>query len=71
MIALETIATALIGVFVVAKEVIEYFKRKRRGLKANPERCTEHADAINKINERIDDEILPDLKRIKEKLGIV
>jgi len=71
MITPETIATAVIGVFVVVKEVTEYFKRKKRGLKANPERCEEHRRAINAINTRLDDEIMPDLKCIKEKLGIV
>lgn len=71
MITPELIATGVVAVFVTARELFEYRKRKKLGLKPNPERCEEHAVAINKINERIDDEILPDLKRIKEKLGIV
>jgi len=41
------------------------------GLKSNPARCAEHAEAINGIKADISDEIKPDLKRIKDHLGIV
>ncbi len=71
MIAPETIATGIIGAFVVAKEVVEYFKRKKYGLNSNPKRCKSHAEAINAINDRIDNEICPDLEKIKDRLGIV
>jgi len=63
----EVAGLILLGGLKAAQKV----KEKRFGIGNNPRRCVEHAQAINHINERIDEEILPDLGRIKEKLEIV
>jgi len=67
----QVIAIVVIASWIIYKEVSERTKVKAYKLNPNPERCRQHAEAINAINDRIDDEILPDLKRIKDKLEIV
>ncbi len=70
----KEIATAIAIAVMAAIQVCKWLKERRAirlGLAPNPKRCTDHAKAINKLNDRIDSDILPDLQRIKEKLGIV
>ncbi|MCK9597992.1 MAG: hypothetical protein M0R06_03060 [Sphaerochaeta sp.] len=62
--------SVLIGGYLFFKWLRER-KAVKRGLAPNPTRCQEHADAINGIKDQINDELLPDIKRIKEKLDIV
>ena len=67
----QVLAILIIASWIIYKELSERAKVKAFKLRPNPDRCREHAIAINAINQRIDDEIIPDLKRIKERLDIV
>ncbi len=66
----EALAILILGGWTGYKEIMSRRERKREealteqfGMKANPTRCAEHADAINELRD--------DVKRIKEHLGIV
>lgn len=66
----EALSILLMGGYLFFKWIKER-KAVKRGLAPNPTRCQEHADAINDIKSQIKDELIPDIKRIKEKLDIV
>jgi hypothetical protein len=73
-LTIKELATGLATVAMGAYLFFKWLKERRAlksGLAPNPTRCQEHAEAINKINDRITYEIIPDLKRIKDKLDIV
>lgn len=57
--------------FLGGAKAIQKHKEHKYGIGGNPRRCAEHAEAINRINDRIDDDLIPDIKRIKVKLEIV
>lgn len=67
----QNIGTVLLGVVYAADKGRQAWLNKKYGVGANPKRCRRHADAINAINGRLDNEVIPDLEAIKAKLEIV
>jgi hypothetical protein len=57
--------------FLGGMKAVQKMRERKYGIGGNPKRCAEHAHAINRLNDRIDEDILPDLGRIKAKLEIV
>jgi hypothetical protein len=71
---LQTIASVLailiLAGWTVWKELRERVKLKRYGLALNPERCKQHAEAINSLTEQVKD-LKECAHKIADKVGIV
>lgn len=66
----QVVAILVIAGWLAYKEISERTKQRSHGLLPNPERCRDHATAINSIRDDIV-EIRSDISRIKDRLEIV
>ena len=66
----QVLAVIAIASYLVWDKLRELRKIKKYGLDPNPERCQQHADAINKLSRQVE-ELRECAHKIADKVGIV
>lgn len=66
----QIVAVIILAGWTIYKELRDRYKRRKFGLLANPERCNQHASAINELREQVA-ELQECSHKIAEKVGIV
>jgi hypothetical protein len=66
----QVLAVIIIAGYLAQEKIREKRKLKLYGLAANPERCNQHAEAINKLSEQME-EVRECMGKIADKVGIV
>lgn len=66
----SVLAILILAGWTVFKELRERHRTRKYGLLANPERCAQHADAINKLSIQVED-LRECAHKIADKVGIV
>jgi hypothetical protein len=66
----QVAAVVIMTGWLVYKELRERYKVKKYGLAMNPERCKQHAEAINKLTAQVED-LNECARKIADKVGIV